>query len=487
MKKSILFVLLTTALFLFSEGSVYAQRLAHSAAINGVRERIGRAAGPDKDMILNQCIDLLKKDIETNIKEKDREESYYYLASVYYRMDNYEEAYKAYQLSLSFGKKWYEKQEKLTGGAILLSIKDALADMKLKYFNQATRAYNEGVNKSTLDSMKVFFDKTVDRFTKIIEWDPKVEINGQSYISGVYGTLVNIYILTMNKETDEQLRKEAMNNAIKYMEQLLTVDPKNMPVYQFITQLYEQDKNYDKALEWTDKALKVDAADSASKSIKMQMIARKAMILQVTNRPDDALKTYEEAIRSNPDNADLHFNLASLYIQRKETDKALVEFKIVKKLNPNDVESNFQVADEMFRYYIEKRKETIEKNGGDKADMKKVTELVKPVIEDTKLAVNDAIAVLEPTLATATDKYEVNYRIGKLYNILAEMEGHLFYNLENKEKIKKQKPFFEKAVPYLKTATELKPDSKNAWMQLGTAYLNLQMKKEAEDAFAKTK
>lgn len=489
MKRSLKIIIPIGILFAFilTTGSMYAQIITHSAAINGVRERIGRASGADKEDILNKAVDLLIKDLEKATKDKDKEESYFYLASVYYRLDKYEEAFKNYQLALSFGKKWLDKPEKLTGGLILYSIQEAQADMKLKYFNQATRAYNDGVNKSTLDSMKMYFDKTLDRFAKIIEWDPKVVIAGQSYISGVYGTMINVYILIMNKETDESLKGEARNNAIKYMEKLLTVDPNNLTVYQFLVQLYEYDKKHEQALEWINKALKTEVKDSAALGIKTQLIASKAMLLQITDRPDEALKTYEEAIKANPDNADLHFNLASLYLKRKESDKALAEFRIVKKLNPDDIESNFQVADEMFRAYTGKRKEAIDNNGGDKADMKKVTEIVIPVIEDTKLAVMDAIAILDKNLATATDKFETNYRIGKLYNIMAELEGHLFYNLENKDKVKKQKLFFEKAVPYLKTAVEIQPDNKNAWLQLGTAYLNLQMKKEAEEAFAKTK
>ncbi len=483
---TVMTMLILAGLVLSSD--LYSQKkLGHSPTIAGVRERLGRAAGGDKDAILQQCIDLLTADIQNNTKEKDREESYFYLGSVYFRKGDFKEAWNNYQKSLEFGKRFWEKQEKVTGGILLFSIKEAFNDMKLKYFNQASKAYNDGANSPALDTMRIFFDKAIDRFTSLIQFDPKVEINGQPYVNGVYGTLAQIHVLLMNKETDNVKRKDARHEAIRYLELLAANDPNNMTVFQFVAQLYDLDENFEKAVEWINKALKIETKDSTALTAKTQMIARKGILLQTLNRPEEAMKVYEDAIKADPNNADLHFNLAGLYLTRNETDKALAEFKIVKKISPNDVESNYQVGDAMFRMYLNLRKETIEKNGGDKADMKKITGILKTNIEEAKAALLDAVKVMDTNLATATDIIETNYRIGKFYNYVAELEGHLNYNLENKEKVKIQKPHFEKAVEYMKKVVADKDDHKQAWMHLGTAYMNLQMKKEAEAAFAKSK
>lgn len=473
---------------LILSGDLFAQKkLGHSPTIAGVRERLGRAAGEDKDVILQQCIDLLTTDIKNNTKEKDQEESYFYMGSVYFRKGDFNNAWTNYQKSLELGKRFWDKQEKVSGGIVLFSIKEAFNDIKLKYFNQASKAYNDGANSASMDTMKIFFDKAIDRFTSLIAWDPKVEINGQGYVNGVYGTLAQIHVLIMNKETDNTKRKAARQEAIKYLELLAKNDNGNLTVFQFITQLYDLDENFEKAVEWIDKALKIETKDSTALTAKTQMIARKGMLLQTLNRPDEAMKVYEDAIKADPNNADLHFNLAGLYLTRNETDKALAEFKIVKKLNPNDVESNYQVGDAMFRMYLNLRKETIEKNGGDKADMKKITGLLKTNIEEAKSALLDAVKVMDANLLTASDVTETNYRIGKFYNYAAELEGHLNYTLENKDKVKLQKPYFEKAVDYLKKVVVDKSTHKQAWMHLGTAYMNLQMKKEAEEAFKNSK
>ncbi|HNC49970.1 MAG TPA: hypothetical protein PLH27_13345, partial [bacterium] len=110
---------------------------------------------------------------------------------------------------------------------------------------------------------------------------------------------------------------------------------------------------------------------------------------------------------------------------------------------------------------------------------------LKSDIEIVRTDIADAIASLEASLPTTLEMAETNYRIGKMYNYQAEIEGHLYYTLVNAEKVKKQKPYFEKAIPYLVKASELRPSHANTWIMLGTAYVNLQKKREAEAAFKK--
>jgi hypothetical protein len=68
---------------------------------------------------------------------------------------------------------------------------------------------------------------------------------------------------------------------------------------------------------------------------------------------------------------------------------------------------------------------------------------------------------------------------------MAELEGNLAYNLENKDKVKIQKPYFESAVKNLKETTRLKADHRNAWQNLFIAYTNLQLVKERDEALKK--
>jgi len=44
---------------------------------------------------------------------------------------------------------------------------------------------------------------------------------------------------------------------------------------------------------------------------------------------------------------------------------------------------------------------------------------------------------------------------------------------------------YEKAIPYLEKATELRPDDASLWTNLGVAYINLGIKEKGEAAFKK--
>jgi tetratricopeptide (TPR) repeat protein len=469
---------------------VWGQKFSHSANINGVKERIVRAESQpgDRDEILRQAITLLETaNLPNDKSDKYLEETFFYLGYLYYRLYQFDKAVAMYRNALTLGKRFASKGEKLSGGLLIYSIDETINDIKIKYSYQAGKAYETALKQAEPDSIRTYLARSIEKYELLLALDSTATINGQSQSTNVHGALANTYVQLMNQASADSQRAAYRANARLHLERFVSQEKENLPVHQYLFQLYFQDSEYEHCIEWIDRALAINKSDSASIAIKSFLIAQKALILDVTGKPDEALRTYEEAIRSNPDNADLHFNLARLYLARNETPKALAEFEIVKKLKPDDVESNYQVADELFRLYIKRRSQVIEENGGVKADPKKITGILKPDIESCRASIFDAIRVLEANADAAQDKAESSYRLGKSYNFLAELEGHLVYHLESKEKVKIQKPFFEKAVTYLKDAVALKPDNTSAWHQLGTAYLNLQMRKEAEDAFSKSK
>jgi tetratricopeptide (TPR) repeat protein len=388
---------------------------------------------------------------------------------------------------MNFGKKYTEKGEKITGGIELFSINESLNDMKLKIFNQGNRTYNLALTSSDPDSAKVFYYQAIDKFNLVLKWDPQAVINGQPYVNTVYGYLVNTYMQLINIEKDEANKKLIKEKGLEYLIKFSEIDKTNLSIIYNIYYQYFEDKNYEKSIEWINKGLAVKSDDSLSKVIKAILVERKAYIYDsILGKADEALKTYEELIQNDPNNPDWHFNLARLYFTRNQHELAIEQLKIVKKLKPTDEESNYQVADEMFISYQKQRSNEIEKNGGTvKADMKKVTESLKPAIDACKQNLYDAISAIEKNLDNASNKAESYYRIGRFYNFIAELEGNLAFNLENKEKVKIQKPYFEKAVKNLTEATTLKPDHRNAWHNLFIAYTNLQMAKERDAALKK--
>ncbi|MGR3311154.1 MAG: tetratricopeptide repeat protein [Candidatus Brocadiales bacterium] len=59
---------------------------------------------------------------------------------------------------------------------------------------------------------------------------------------------------------------------------------------------------------------------------------------------DQAIATYENALRIHPNDAELHYNLALAYRGKGLTDKAAYEYREVIAINPNLVEARYNLA-----------------------------------------------------------------------------------------------------------------------------------------------
>ncbi|HMW32814.1 MAG TPA: tetratricopeptide repeat protein [bacterium] len=468
------------------------KKISHSASIQGIKQRLKNASNEpgDADKYYQQALEiLLVNNAQVDKNDKEKEETHYYAAAVYHRMNDMIKAWEYCNKTLTFGKKYFEKGEKVSGGIELFSIKDMMNDVKLKTYNQGNQAYRAAAAATSPDSQKVLYHKTISKFKSLLEIDPTVTITANnvpsSYALGVYGTIATVYIQLLNMEKEEANKKTIREDIVSYLTKMHALDRANFSFVTSIISLYTQENNEEKMMAWMDTALAMNAPDSQAVAYQTSLIGDKALMLDRQGKADEAIAVYTKALEKNPENPDLHFNLGRLYYNRKDFDKANTQFRKVKSLRKDDPVVNFQVAEQSYQSYQSKRTETIDKNGGARADMNKITTMLKSDIEIVRTDIADAIASLEASLPTTLEMAETNYRIGKMYNYQAEIEGHLYYTLVNAEKVKKQKPYFEKAIPYLVKASELRPSHANTWIMLGTAYVNLQKKREAEAAFKK--
>ncbi|MBL7958632.1 hypothetical protein JNL27_00190, partial [bacterium] len=164
-----------TFLLLMTDLTV-SQNKSHSAVIGGVKVRFKNAVNQpgDAQKYYEESIDLLlKNNVVKDDREKDKEETYFFLGSVYYYMREYQLAYDAFQKSLNSGKKFYEKGEHITGGIELFSIKACINDMKLKTFNQGNKAFNAALTMDAGDSSRTLFYQAIDKYNLILAWDPQ--------------------------------------------------------------------------------------------------------------------------------------------------------------------------------------------------------------------------------------------------------------------------------------------------------------------------
>lgn len=129
--------------------------------------------------------------------------------------------------------------------------------------------------------------------------------------------------------TDEIEKEEAVDKILLQIETLISNSPKNYALQRalFIKgNLYFQNQDWDKAAE----AFSLVASDFQNSYLAPISLINKAIVLEESNKIDEAIETYQSVIKKyssvSPDIPNSYFSLGRLYEQKQDTDAALVEY-----------------------------------------------------------------------------------------------------------------------------------------------------------------
>lgn len=248
--------------------------------------------------------------------------------------------------------------------------------------------------------------------------------------------------------------EEDFEGAVEAFKTAITVDPSRVESYRNLAVALVRQNNLEGAVEYFKKALEIepnsvetlnnlgtvyyqmerleDAVQTFQKVLEIdpnnaQAISTLGLAYHLMGQTDEAIKAYEKALQTNPDNADLLFNYAALLLKKGEFERAAEQFQAVLKSNPDDYDAVVSVADAF-------------------------------------LQVAERFTKEANKLETEDDKANAE-EITKLRNTAKE--------------------FYKKAIPYLEKATELRPNNRNVWFNLGVAYIHLGEREKGEAAFKK--
>ncbi len=329
------------------------------------------------------------------------------------------------------GKTWY------TRGTIYEAI--ALSEDP-QYQKLDANALQESVNAykkvKTLEKenagMYVFADQKLEGL-----WGTFLNKGAEKYQSGEYGeALEHFQKAQMLKPEDTTAylyggiaaqQEGKMDLAMENYYKLIALDVNDPSIYESVVYL-ERSQNED-----NKKALEVVSKGREKFPNNENLAKEEIALLIITQQTDEARKKLEQAIATEPDNANLYYNLGFLYDQMgdkaKETDdaakatehkdKAIAQYKKAIEKDPNYFEANFNTA---VNYY------------------------------------NRAAAVV--TEANNMDLKE--------------------YQKNGKKLMDKSKVDFKNALPYLEKSRELQPDDITVLSTLVTVYSQLDMKDKAE-------
>ena len=173
---------------------------------------------------------------------------------------------------------------------------------------------------------------------------------------------------------------------------------------------------------------------------------------------DQAMASFQETLRNNPDYAEAHYNLGSLYLQKQMRTEAKRHFQKALQLRPDypDALNNVGLiaaeegeGDEAARYF----QEAIRRRPNNATALLNLGNLYR---QNRRL--EEAKQVLEQALEFEPNDPEVNYSLGMLFA---------------------QKDDTERAREYLQQAVKLRPDYPEALNNLGVLYLRTGQSAEA--------
>lgn len=333
----------------------------------------------------DKAIEWFEKAVE---KKPENAEAHYLLGDLYGMKGRIADMVREFDASVSYSKK-YEKDIKIS---------------RDKYFRESFKVGVDAANAGD-------YMKALEAFNNALVIEPK-QVD-------TYKNLVFVYS-----------RLDSIPGMMQVYEELLKVDPNDHETYLALASLHSRRQEYDKTIALLRKATEV-APDSA----KPRIIGEIGITYDLMGKGDEAMKTYQEALKMSPGNKDLLFNLGRLYFMRDDYANAVKQFTEVWKSNPEDFEVNYQVGASYLKI-------------GERID-KKARE-----IEEELLSAKTAPKAV---------KNAKTVRIDSLRQVAGEN--------------------FKAALPYLLRAVIIKPDQPSAWNNLGVGYMRNGQTENSREAF----
>jgi tetratricopeptide (TPR) repeat protein len=341
----------------------------------------------EKQGEFDKAIEWFEKAIE---KKPENAEAHYRLGNLYGMKGRIADMVREFDASLSHSNK-YEKDIRIS---------------RNKYFSES---FKVGVDAANAED----YAKALEAFNNARVIEPNQ--------LDTYKNLVYVYS-----------RLDSLPGMMQVYEEMLAVDPNDYETYLSLAAIHNRRQEYEKAIARLHKAAEV-APDSA----KPRIIAEIGITYDLMGKGDEALKTYEEALKMSPGNKDLLFNMGRLYLMRDDFPNAIKQFTEVWKSNPDDFEVNYNVGISYLKIgeRLEKKSREIEE------------ELISTRTAPGSKAKRDANTA----------------RMDSLRQVAGEN--------------------FKTALPFLLKAVIIKPDQGSAWHNLGVGYMRNSQIENSKEAF----
>ena len=116
------------------------------------------------------------------------------------------------------------------------------------------------------------------------------------------------------------------------------LQPHNRQAYEYLALLYEGEQQYEKAITAYQKAIQLEQTQSAKSEWPY---LNYGILLSKTNRSEEAVGLFEEALRKSPNSAKAHFELGRVLLQLERFEAAKTPLLRAVELNPDLPRSHY--------------------------------------------------------------------------------------------------------------------------------------------------
>jgi len=287
------------------------------------------------------------------------------------------------------------------------------------------------------------------------------------------------------------IRMQRFGDAVTALQKVVALDPGRADAFLDLGTAFEESRDFARAAEAYEKYVALKPENPWTGHLRLGLCRLEL------NQPEAAVASLSEALKLKPDDVKTNFSLADAYTRAKNLDKAEATYKMLVGLNPEGATTYYgkiiQMYDEAGQYdkAIEAARKIIEMNP------KNELALFNLGIMCLKLQrTDDAVQAFRDALALKPDYASAQYNIGYSYS-LAKRWKESVEGFQKYTELAPDDPLgylnvgvglmmlksFEQALVPLRKCIELKPDNAVAHYNLAIVYLNLKDNFSAREVY----
>lgn len=257
----------------------------------------------------DKAIENFEKALELNPEYSEAVEN---IGVVYFALKEYDKALGYFEKSLTMNPKNHKAYNNI-GSVYLAKGNYPKAKELIEKAQELSPDYADAYNN--LGSVYIHlgdFDKAIDQFMALLKIKP-------DHLEG----LVNLASASIGKGSFDQ--------ALEFLEKARQINPDMPKIFSCFGTIYVRMGKYPEAIEQFQKALTFEISAETHYNL--------GIAYYQTGQTDQAIKSYEEALKLDPANPACHVNLGIAYLNQQKFDQAIAEYQKALQLDPDNAEA----------------------------------------------------------------------------------------------------------------------------------------------------